>query len=295
MRLAPPMILGSHAFPCVPLCPLWWSNFGPHPRTKAERCLPNLEYHIPVRHPRPASVALLSLLGLSLSLAPNSHAQANGTPTSVTSQGFGGPHPITAPFPIGGTLPGHQVPNPGSRVTFSTSIPTPNPGHGDGHHHHHSGDRPVLYAFPVPYAVDLAPTEDQPEDQAEDNSAADHDRDPNYQGGPTIFDRRGSGADSYIPPARSTPAHRSAEHRSPEYVQPDPPTPDPNREPTVLVFKDGHQLEVGNYAIVGTTLFDLTPGHSRKVPLADLDLDATQLQNDDRGITFQIPQLPQAN
>jgi hypothetical protein len=243
-----------------------------------------LEYHVHVRLPLRASVALFSLLGLSLSLAPNSHAQANGTPTSVTSQGFGGAHPITAPFPMGGTLPGHQVPNTGSRVTFSTS--TLNPSHGDGHHHHHSGDRPVLYAFPVPYAVDLAPAEDQ----AEDNSDTADDRDPNYQGGPTIFDRRGSGAESYVPPEKSVPAHRSA-----EYVQPDPPALEPAREPTVLVFKDGHQLEVGNYAIVGTTLFDLAPGHSRKVPLADLDLDATQHQNDDRGITFQIPQLPQAN
>jgi hypothetical protein len=249
------------------------------------RHAPQLEYDIPVRLPLPASVALFSLLSLSLSLAPDSQAQANGTPTSVTSQGFGGPHPITAPFPMGGTLPGHQVPNTGSRVTFSTSAPISSPGHGDGHHHHHSGDHPVLYAFPVPYAVDLAPAEDQPED----NPAAD-DRDANYQGGPTIFDRRGSGVDSYVPPEKSVPAHRSA-----EYAQPEPPAPEPAREPTVLIFKDGHQLEVGNYAIVGVTLFDLAPGHSRKVPLADLDLDATQKQNDDRGITFQIPQLPQAN
>jgi hypothetical protein len=145
----------------------------------------------------------------------------------------------------------------------------------------------VLYAFPVPYAVDLGSTDDQTEDNAD---AASNDRDANYQGGPTIFDRRGSVADSYVPPEKSFPAHRSA-----EYVQTDPPAPEPAREPTVLVFKDGHQLEVGNYAIVGSTLFDLAPGHSRKVPLADLDLDATQRQNDDRGITFQIPQLPQAN
>jgi hypothetical protein len=243
-----------------------------------------LEYHIYVRLPIPASVALfgLSLLALPLISVSNSHAQTNGTPTSVTSQGFGGAHPITAPFPMGGTLPGHQVPNTGSRVTFSTSAP--NPGHGDGHHHHHSGGRPLLYAYPVPYAVDLGPTEDQSEDNSD---AAADDRDANYQGGPTVFDRRGSGADSYVPPEKSAPPHRSA------YAEADP--PEPPREPTLLVFKDGHQLEVGNYAIVGTTLFDLSPGHTRKVLLADLDLAATQRQNDDRGVTFQIPQLPQAN
>jgi hypothetical protein len=42
-------------------------------------------------------------------------------------------------------------------------------------------------------------------------------------------------------------------------------------------------------------LFDLTPGHARRVALADLDLEATRKQNDDRGVTFQLPQPPQAN
>ena len=258
---------------------------GPTRRPETRASLSQLEYDIHVRHPLPASVALFSLLGLSLSFAQNIHAQANGTTTSVTSQGFGGAHPITAPFPMGGTLPGHQVPNAGSRVMFSTS----NPGQGDGHQHHphpHSTHgAPLVYAFPVPYAVDLGATQEE-----DDSDAAADDRDPNYQGGPTIFDRRGSGADSYVPPERSASAHRST-----EYAQADPPSPEPAREPTLLVFKDGHQLEVGNYAIVGTTLFDLSPGHTRKVPLADLDLEATQKQNDNRGVTFQIPQLPQAN
>jgi len=55
------------------------------------------------------------------------------------------------------------------------------------------------------------------------------------------------------------------------------------------VFKDGHQLEVENYAIVGSTLYDLTEGQRRKIPLSDLDLDATTKQNDERGIDFQVP------
>ncbi len=63
----------------------------------------------------------------------------------------------------------------------------------------------------------------------------------------------------------------------------------------LLVFKDGHKLEVGNYAIVGPTLFDLTPGHPRRVAFADLDLEATRQQNDDRGVTFQLPPSAQAN
>jgi hypothetical protein len=63
----------------------------------------------------------------------------------------------------------------------------------------------------------------------------------------------------------------------------------------VLVFKDGHQLEVENYAIVGPTLYDLTEGHPRKVQLADLDLSATLKQNDDRGIDFHLPAGAEAN
>jgi hypothetical protein len=60
-------------------------------------------------------------------------------------------------------------------------------------------------------------------------------------------------------------------------------------EPTMLVFKDGHKLEVGNYAIIGQTLFDMTPGHTRRVALADLDLEATRRTNDERGVTFALP------
>jgi hypothetical protein len=52
---------------------------------------------------------------------------------------------------------------------------------------------------------------------------------------------------------------------------------------------------VNNYAIVSQTLYDLTPGHPRKIALADLDLPATEKQNDDRGVTFQLPPSAQAN
>jgi hypothetical protein len=40
---------------------------------------------------------------------------------------------------------------------------------------------------------------------------------------------------------------------------------------------------------VGNMLYDLTPGRHRKIALADLDLKATARQNDDMGISFQVP------
>lgn len=57
---------------------------------------------------------------------------------------------------------------------------------------------------------------------------------------------------------------------------------------TLLVFKDGRQMEVSNYAIMGSTLY-LFAGDHRKISLADLDLDATRRANDDRGVEFRVP------
>jgi len=142
-----------------------------------------------------------------------------------------------------------------------------------------------VYAVPVPYAADVL-----------DNGAS-NDNDPNYQGGPTVFDRRGAGPYSYIPPVSESPVEPNAEVAQTQ----DAPTtdsnsdPEPPPDPTILVFKDGHQLEIDNYAIVGQTLYDLTSGHPRKIALADLDLPATEKQNDDRGLTFQLPSSAQAN
>lgn len=57
---------------------------------------------------------------------------------------------------------------------------------------------------------------------------------------------------------------------------------------TLLIFKDGRQMEVSNYAIMGSTLY-LFAGDHRKISLADLDIDATRKANDDRGIEFRVP------
>jgi len=60
---------------------------------------------------------------------------------------------------------------------------------------------------------------------------------------------------------------------------------------TVLVFRDHHQQEIRNYAIAGGTLWVLNDHKAgKKIPLAQLDLDATARMNDDRGVDFQVPQ-----
>jgi hypothetical protein len=67
------------------------------------------------------------------------------------------------------------------------------------------------------------------------------------------------------------------------------------QSPTILIFKDGHKQEVSNYAIVGTNLFDLTPGHRLKIALTAIDVTATEKANDDQGIDFKLPGLSNGN
>src|SRR5208282_5098669 len=213
-----------------------------------------LEYHVSVRRSIAASVALFSLLALPVFFVPTRRAQINGTPPSVTSLGTRG-----------------NISN--SRVTFSTRNGEPKGEAHRQHHHFVTYTPPIGYAIPVPYAVDIADTDDDA--NADDNDA-------NYQGGPTVFDRRGLGEESYVPPVKYSRRPR-AQSEDADLA------PEPPQIPTLLIFKDGRKVELENYAIVGDTLFDLTPGHTRKVAVADLDLDSTRKQNDDRGVSFQLP------
>ncbi|MGE5205151.1 MAG: hypothetical protein ACM3PW_06020 [Chlamydiota bacterium] len=59
--------------------------------------------------------------------------------------------------------------------------------------------------------------------------------------------------------------------------------------PTTLVFRDGRRSEVENYAIVGNTLWVFNEQRRRKIPLAQLDLTATEQVNEDRGVDFVMP------
>jgi len=61
-------------------------------------------------------------------------------------------------------------------------------------------------------------------------------------------------------------------------------------EPTQLVFRDKHTEEVQNYAIVGQTFWILNAQKARKIPIAELDIPATQKANNDRGVDFQLPE-----
>lgn len=59
--------------------------------------------------------------------------------------------------------------------------------------------------------------------------------------------------------------------------------------PTILVYRDGHRGEVQNYAIMGQTLWIFSGQTTRRISLADLDLQATKKLNGERGVDFVSP------
>jgi hypothetical protein len=74
----------------------------------------------------------------------------------------------------------------------------------------------------------------------------------------------------------------------PQAVAPVPVTPPVPVTATMLVFRDGHRMEIENYAVIGPTLWILDQRASTKIPLSDLDLEATQRENAARGMRFSV-------
>ncbi|HYL93228.1 MAG TPA: hypothetical protein VEW69_08725 [Alphaproteobacteria bacterium] len=60
-------------------------------------------------------------------------------------------------------------------------------------------------------------------------------------------------------------------------------------DPTVFIFKDGHQVESNNFVIAGKVLMDFSHKPMKKISLADLDTDATRKANDERGTSIRLP------
>jgi hypothetical protein len=76
----------------------------------------------------------------------------------------------------------------------------------------------------------------------------------------------------------------------PPQAQPQAPPPLPEeQEPTVLVFRDGHKQEVRNYAIVGSMLWEFDAKGTHKIPVSDIDVEATRKLNDEHGVDFTLP------
>jgi len=235
------------------------------------------------------------VVGLVVLFSTLSVAQIRGIPASVTSTGPGRsfsqgiPASVTSLGPHGFHGNPAGVPN---GVRFS-QVP---PRRFDFDHDRDRFRRPVIgipvygyypYAYSDPYIYET-PALQQYDPAPIYASGADNDRPPQSEaadasryGDHYLDSREGDGRAS----VRVIPG--------PKYVAPEPgranPEPLEDVPATVLVFKDGHQLEVHNYAIIGTTLWDLSAHLTRKISLTDLNLDATTKLNDERGTPFKLP------
>jgi hypothetical protein len=86
--------------------------------------------------------------------------------------------------------------------------------------------------------------------------------------------------------AEKEPARRSSTNEERAAA---PPTPVEDKSPaTVFIFKDGHQMETKNYAIMGGTLFDFSGKMLKKIQIDELDSAATIKANDDRGVVMKL-------
>ncbi|MGC2110666.1 MAG: hypothetical protein WA655_14185 [Candidatus Korobacteraceae bacterium] len=232
---------------------------------------------------------LAVILALLLATALVSSAQISGGPPTTTH--IGG-HAL-APPPSVTSLAGRHTPN---ALPSVTSIPNYNIHFHNGSFNGHYGSRGSRYggwAYAIPYYYPA------------DDSAYGYD----YVGA-------GAGPDLYSGPplnpsdpslhivAEQPPAkpYGSNYPPDPEAYAPPAPTvpfaPAPQQdvtpgEPTVLVFRNGHQQEVTNYAIMGDSVYVFDKG-SKKIALADLDVPATMKANDDRGLEFKVPATPAA-
>jgi hypothetical protein len=227
----------------------------------------------------------LAILAAAVSFA---RAQGNvifhGIPASVTSITPQNPTP-GIPASVTSQTNGPQF----NRPFFITGAPQPL-----FHHRRHAVAVPVpvpvyypFYSYPVAYGDDTQAQQQPSEPPVEVVEAP----------APTVFENRSeydapAARPSYAAPAESREPRAESAAAEPARKAPAPDTSTPEAEPTtILVFRDGHQIEIGNYAIVGDTLYDLA-GNSKthKILLADLDLEKTVKVNEDRGYEFRLPQ-----
>lgn len=220
-------------------------------------------------------LAGVAIMAFTVSVASAQGVIFSGIPASVTS--------ITPNHPNPGIPPSVTSlrPAPSNHVGFRGGSPE----FQSGFHHHHHGvvavPVPVYYPYydenPVDYSNNM---QSQPEQQPVAESPA-----------PTIFESRPG---YQAPPTQPIEPSRTEESIAPEKTSSKQEVAPPEPEPiTVLVFRDGHEVEIGNYAIVGNTLYNLTGNYkAHKILLADLDLDKTAQVNEERGYEFRLPKQP---
>ena len=246
---------------------------------------------------RPAFLSALLLVGFQVAqaqflipsgppasaLSPTADGRLHGPPASALS---------LKPIPPGVNVPGVNVPfqAPG-QVFFGTAPRRPFRRFESNHRRHVFVPVPLFYPaygpgydYQYPSTADPNVTANEaapPEEDAASASNEDALRQAYLQGARDAMRHDLEAAQSKPPEKKPAPKTIPDEAKAPAEADDTP--------PTVFIFKDGHQIETKNYAIMGQTLYDLSGTALRKVPLNDLDSVATLKANDDRGIQVKLP------
>src|SRR5947209_6980184 len=225
-----------------------------------------------VTHGPPASVT-----------SPTGDGQLHGVPSSVVSPTplpFGVNPPLRAGVRIHG--PFRRFGNPrGPRRQVFVSIPVFYPIYAD------SGYPSVADPSMPDAAAEPAPTADAAPARNEDELRAAY-----LQGARDAMSRQEDSRygehymDSRERRQQDEPARKSSANE--EHAAAPPPPVEDKSPATVFIFKDGHQMETKNYAIMGGTLFDFSGKTLKKIQIDELDSAATMKANDDRGVTMKL-------
>jgi hypothetical protein len=167
-------------------------------------------------------------------------------------------------------------------------------GRGRGGHHrgNNGGGGGYVYTYPYPVYVPVEP------EQVEDQEAEQQSEPP----APTVFERRSQVRLAPNPTPVGNDESRYGQHYLDQREQRDP-VAEPNATgghhtmspvsdeqiPVLIVYKDGHEQEIHNYAIVGDTIYDIGTSIAHKIKLADVDLKQTIQKNEQRGVDFTVP------
>ncbi len=223
-------------------------------------------------------VLALAFAWFVLACGTAAFGQIHGVPASVTSVGRFGSFPpgvapsVTSLGPLGLQAPCCAI---GGGFTFGQP---PVVGSGFGfHHRHHRFDNPNAFGtFFMPLYIPYYSYVPLYSDMSADDPAATPAATAMVRTQPAPIE---SAADRYVQdrPADLAPPPAPVKTSAPR-----------EQDATVLVFRDGHRMEVHNYAIVGKMLYSFDSG-THKYPLSDLDLDTTRKVNDDLGNEFHLP------
>jgi len=209
-------------------------------------------------------------------LSPTADGRQHGIPAGATSPT---PRPFGVNPPLHRTF-SHVPPLHRRRVVIP--VPIYYPIYGPGYEYGY----PSVADPPTDQSAELATPETSDDRNASVASSEDALRMAYLQGARDALAQQRDQL-SYKPsplrhetPAADKPARQTTQDAKPEAD---------NSPATVFIFKDGRKIETRNYAVMGTTLYDLSGSGVKKVQLTDLDTAATIKANDDRGITVKLP------